>query len=66
MMRNKEKITIGTILFVDSQYIVTAILMCVLFAVTGLADKMTTGTAIVYFSLLYLLFAVGALEDDDD
>lgn len=56
----------GTILFVDSQYIVTAILMRVFFAVTGLADKMTTGTAIVYFSLLYLLFAVGAFEDDDD
>jgi len=65
-MKNKEKITMGTILFVDSQYIVTAILMHVFFAVTGLADKMTTGTAIVYFGLLYLLFAVGALEDDDD
>lgn len=65
-MKNKEKITMGTILFVDSQYIVTAILMRVFFAVTGLADKTTTGTAIVYFSLLYLLFAVGALEDDDD
>lgn len=65
-MKNKEKITMGTILFVDSQYIVMAILMRVFFAVTGLADKMTTGTAIVYFSLLYLLFAVGALEDDDD
>ena len=65
-MKNKEKITMGTILFVDSQYIVTAILMRVFFAETGLADKMTTGTAIVYFSLLYLLFAVGALEDDDD
>lgn len=65
-MKNKEKITMGTILFVDSQYIVTGILMRVFFAVTGLADKMTTGTAIVYFSLLYLLFAVGALEDDDD
>ena len=65
-MKNKEKITMGTILFVDSQYIVTAILMRVFCAVTGLADKMTTGTAIVYFSLLYLLFAVGALEDDDD
>ena len=65
-MKNKEKITMGTILFVDSQYIVTAILMRVFFAVTGLADKMMTGTAIVYFGLLYLLFAVGALEDDDD
>lgn len=65
-MKNKEKITMGTILFVDSQYIVTAILMRVFFTVTGLADKMTTGTAIVYFSLLYLLFTVGALEDDDD
>ena len=65
-MKNKEKITMGTILFVDSQYIVTAILMRVFFTVTGWADKMTTGTAIVYFSLLYLLFAVGALEDDDD
>ncbi len=65
-MKNKEKITMGTILFVDSQYIVTAILMRAFFAVTGLADKMTTGTAIVYFGLLYLLFAVGALEDDDD
>lgn len=65
-MKNKEKITMGTILFVDSQYIVMAILMRVFFAVTGLADKMTTGTAIVYFGLLYLLFAVGALEDDDD
>lgn len=65
-MKNKEKITMGTILFVDSRYIVTAILMRVFFAVTGLADKMTTGTTIVYFGLLYLLFAVGALEDDDD
>ena len=65
-MKNKEKITMGTILFVDSQFFVSAILMRVFFAVSGLADMMTSGTAIVYFSLLYLLFAVGALEDDDD
>lgn len=65
-MKKKEKITMGTVLFIDSLYIIIAIMNRVVLALSGMADKMTTTTAIVYFCLLYLFVAVGVLEDDDD
>lgn len=65
-MKKKEKITMGTVLFIDSLYIIIAIMNRVVLALSGMADKMTTTTAIVYFGLLYLFVAVGVLEDDDD
>lgn len=65
-MKKKEKITMGTVLFIDSLYIIIAIMNRVVLALSGVADKMTTTTAIVYFGLLYLFVAVGVLEDDDD
>lgn len=65
-MKKKEKITMGTVLFIDSLYIIIAIINRVVLALSGMADKMTTTTAIVYFGLLYLFVAVGVLEDDDD
>lgn len=64
-MKKKEKITMGTVLFIDSLYIIIAIMNRVVLALSGMADKMTTTTAIVYFGLLYLFVAVGVLEDDD-
>lgn len=65
-MKKKEKITMGTVLFIDSLYIIIAIMNRIVLALSGMADKMTTTTAIVYFGLLYLFVAVGVLEDDDD
>ena len=65
-MKKKEKITMGTVLFIDSLYIIIAIMNRVVLALSGMADKMTTTTAIVYFGLLDLFVAVGVLEDDDD
>lgn len=49
---------IGTLLFVNSQYLVCAI--------TGMSKLMTPVTAVLYFGLLYLLFLIGAFRKDDD
>lgn len=57
---------IGTILFVNSQYLVCAIIARIGFVITGMSKLMTPVTAVLYFELLYLLFLVGALRKDDD
>ena len=57
---------IGTLLFVNSQYWVCAIIARIGFAITGMSKLMTPVTAVLYFGLLYLLFLVGALREDDD
>ena len=54
---------IGTLLFVNSQYWVCAIIARIGFVITGMSKLMT---AVLYFGLLYLLFLVGALRKDDD
>lgn len=57
---------IGTLLFVNSQYWVCAIIARIGFAITGMSKLMTPVTAVLYFWLLYLLFLVGAFRKDDD
>lgn len=57
---------IGTLLFVNSQYWVCAIIARIGFVITGMSKLMTPVTAVLYFGLLYLLFFVGALRKDDD
>lgn len=57
---------IGTLLFVNSQYWVCAIIARIGFAITGMSKLMTPVTAVLYFGLLYLLFHVGAFRKDDD
>lgn len=57
---------IGTLLFVNSQYWVCAIIARIGFAITGMSKLMTPVTAVLYFRLLYLLFLVGAFRKDDD
>lgn len=52
---------IGTLLFVNSQYWVCAIIARIGFVITGMSKLMTPVTAVLYFGLLYLLFLVGAL-----
>ena len=47
---------IGTLLFVNSQYWVCAIIARIGFAITGMSKLMTPVTAVLYFGLLYLLF----------
>ena len=46
---------IGTLLFVNSQYWVCAIIARIGFAITGMSKLMTPVTAVLYFGLLYLL-----------
>ena len=57
---------IGTLLFVNSQYWVCAIIARIGFAITGMSKLMTPVTAVLYFGLLYLLFLFGAFRKDDD
>lgn len=57
---------IGTLLFVNSQYWVCAIIARIGFAITGMSKLMTPVTAVLYFGLLYLLFLVEAFRKDDD
>ena len=57
---------IGTLLFVNSQYWVCAIIARIGFAITGMSKLMTPVTAVLYFGLLDLLFLVGAFRKDDD
>lgn len=57
---------IGTLLFVNSQYWVCAIIARIGFAITGMSKLMTPVTAVLYFGLLHLLFLVGAFRKDDD
>lgn len=57
---------IGTLLFVNSQYWVCAIIARIGFAITGMSKLMTPVTAVLYFGLLYRLFLVGAFRKDDD
>ena len=57
---------IGTLLFVNSQYWVCAIIARIGFVITGMSKLMTPVTAVLYCGLLYLLFLVGALRNDDD
>ena len=57
---------IGTLLFVNSQYWVCAIIARIGFAITGMSKLMTPVTAVLYFGLLYILFLVGAFSKDDD
>lgn len=57
---------IGTLLFVNSQYWVCAIIARIGFVITGMSKLMTPVTAVLYFGLLYLLFIVGAFRKDDD
>ena len=57
---------IGTLLFVNSQYWVCAIIARIGFAITGMSKLMTPVTAVLYFGLLYLLFLVGAFRKDVD
>ena len=49
---------IGTLLFVNSQYWVCAIIARIGFVITGMSKLMTPVTAVLYFGLLYLLFLV--------
>lgn len=46
---------IGTLLFVNSQYWVCAIIARIGFVITGMSKLMTPVTAVLYFGLLYLL-----------
>ena len=57
---------IGTLLFVNSQYWICAIIARIGFVITGMSELMTPVTAVLYFGLLYLLFLVSALRKDDD
>ena len=57
---------IGTLLFVNSQYLFCAIIARIGFVITGMSELMTPVTAALYFGLLYLLFLVGAYSKDDD
>lgn len=51
---------IGTLLFVNSQYWICAIIARIGFVITGMSELMTPVTAVLYFGLLYLSFSLSA------
>ena len=54
------------VLYVDSQFLVTACIMAVVFTLTGVTEYLPTWVITLYFFGLYGFFAYNALKDDDD
>ena len=57
---------IGLVLYVDSQFLVTACIMAVVFTLTSVTEYLPTWVITLYFFGLYGFFAYNALKDDDD